>query len=52
MNPIPKKWGFLFYIVFIHMKETNMIPQITKLLKNFIFNEFDLDFTITFNGLS
>ena len=39
----------MFYIVFIHMKETNMIPQITKLLKNFIFNEFDLDFTITFN---
>ena len=31
------------------MKETNMIPQITKLLKNFIFNNFDLDFTITFN---
>ena len=31
------------------MKETNMIPQITKLLKNFIFNDFDLDFTITFN---
>jgi hypothetical protein len=29
------------------MKKTNMIPQITKLLKNFIFNDFDLDFNIS-----
>jgi hypothetical protein len=29
------------------MKETNMIPQITKLLKNFIFNDFNLDFNIS-----
>ena len=29
------------------MKETNIIPHLTKLLKNFIFKEFDLEFKIT-----
>lgn len=33
--------------VFIHMKETNIIPHLTKLLKNFIFKDFDLEFYIT-----
>lgn len=33
--------------VFIHMKGTNIIPHLTKLLKNFIFKDFDLEFYIT-----
>lgn len=35
--------------VFIHMKETNIIPHLTKLLKNFIFKDFDLEFNITYS---